>query len=974
MKLFTSGVSSAPGAAATMDDTMAKSWAVQAGGGFYDEGHGIAHDGAGGALVTGFFSGKASFGSMSLTSQGRSADAFVMRVTASGAIDWAVQAGGASYDGGHGIAHDGAGGALVTGYFSGKASFGSVSLTSQGSADAFVMHVNSSGVIDWAVQAGGASYDGGHGIAHDGSGGALVTGHFSGKATFGSMSLTSQGSADAFVMRVTSSGAIDWTVQAGGASYVEGKGIAHDGAGGALVTGYFIGSATFGSMSLTSQGGADAFVMHVISSGAIDWAVQAGGPSSVEGYGIAHDGAGGALVTGDFSGKASFGSMSLISRGGADAFVMHVNSSGAIDWAVQAGGASDDDSLGIAHDGAGGALVTGLFKGNASFGSKTLTTSQTAATTCFAASLMMPVVPGGGCNGDACDGSPPDLPVVVLEQPAVVMHALALAASLALLGLLACAYRRHYRRMADIFRNSRDRAQLDLQLLEHRVKQQTHPQWEDSRWAMLGRPPSESPPYSIPPGPPSSGGSDRRGSDAGGAGSDAGSSKGGRKRHGDGRSSDLALCAGATSQARTGATSRARDAFGVIYEETIDAVFKADSREAGLARLRPHLDANMSKESADAFQECCGKLFVLSRVHTSMAPEVSFAKVQEITDALSRECSMASHTAAPLIAGLKRFVEQRILPNGALDRITEQGFRLPADEVGALLDRYRWPHDAKRTQVMCILRKILEAVAELRTTSDAAVRGSESIHEARLILNHSHERLVRTVESVLDEHAKRADPTLVLGQNLFLAVSRVAQAQEQENVHRLQSRSWPPLHSQVQTVFAEAEARARAAVKAEAKAKAKVAEEVAMATAKAAAAAAAAAEAEIAKKAAKEAAEEANRERLERIKAHEQVPPICLPRLPHSNPHLKPTQSHSPTLHAQAEAAAAKEAEMERKARAEHARMQRAKAPEHPMCAPCGKSCTEDVELVSANSSYASISNAGAPTCDLCEPVSRLVL
>ena len=99
---------------------MAKSWAVQAGGGFYDEGHGIAHDGAGGALVTGFFSGKASFGSMSLTSQGRSADAFVMRVTASGAIDWAVQAGGASYDGGHGIAHDGAGGALVTGYLDRK--------------------------------------------------------------------------------------------------------------------------------------------------------------------------------------------------------------------------------------------------------------------------------------------------------------------------------------------------------------------------------------------------------------------------------------------------------------------------------------------------------------------------------------------------------------------------------------------------------------------------------------------------------------------------------------------------------------------------------------------------------------------------------------------------------------------------------------------------------------------------------------
>jgi hypothetical protein len=336
---------------------------------------------------------------------------------------------------------------------------------------------------------------------------------------------------------------------------------------------------------------------------------------------------------------------------------------------------------------------------------------------------------------------------------------------------------------------------------------------------------------------------------------------------------------------------RGRDAFSVIYEETIDAVFKADSRAAGLAKLRPYLDANMSKESADAFQECCGKLFVLSRVHTSMAPEISFAKVQEITDALSRECSMAGHTAAPLVAGLKRFVEQRILPNGALDHITKQGFRLPADEVGALLDRYRWPHDAKRAQVMCILRKTLEAVAELRTTSDAAVRGSESMVEARLILNHSHERLIRTVEGVLDEHATRADPTLVLGQNLFVAVSRVAQAQEQENVHRLKSRHWPSLHSRVQTVFAEAEARAKAAVKAEAKAKAKVAEEVAMATAKAAAEAEADADAETAKAAAKEAAEEANRERLERYKAHKQVPPICPSRLPHSNPHLKPTQS-----------------------------------------------------------------------------------
>jgi hypothetical protein len=35
------------------------------------------------------------------------------------------------------------------------------------------MHVTSSGAIDWAVQAGGASYDKGNGITHDGAGGAV---------------------------------------------------------------------------------------------------------------------------------------------------------------------------------------------------------------------------------------------------------------------------------------------------------------------------------------------------------------------------------------------------------------------------------------------------------------------------------------------------------------------------------------------------------------------------------------------------------------------------------------------------------------------------------------------------------------------------------------------------------------------------------------------------------------------------------
>ena len=448
---------------------------------------GIAADGKGGALVTGYFAGSALFGSKALIGQGNNFDAFVMHVTASGSIDWAVQTSGTSLDVANGIAHDGAGGALVTGVFSGVASFGGTTkLTALGKFDAFVMHVTASGVIDWAVQAGGTPSDSqmpssgstnlpssdvrGRGIAHDGAGGAFVTGCFNNKAVFGSTMLVSQGLMDAFVMHVTASGAIDWAVQAGGASFDLPNGIAYDGVGGAFATGYFSNKASFGITSLTSRGSSDAFVMHVTASGAIDWAVQAGGTDTDQGNGIASDGAGGALVTGYFTGTALFDTTSLTTRGLADAFVMHVTAAGAIDWAVQAGGTSFTEGYGISYDGcSGGALVTGQFIGMVSFGSTSLTSSANAVT-CFAA-LLMPPPP-----------RPREIdPYTSPSSPAVMFAAL--AASLALLlGLLlacglvrlVCGYRRQ-RRMSDHLRASRDRAQMDLQMLEHRFKQRRTP-------------------------------------------------------------------------------------------------------------------------------------------------------------------------------------------------------------------------------------------------------------------------------------------------------------------------------------------------------------------------------------------------------------------------------------------------------------------------------------------------------------------
>ena len=182
----------------------------------------------------------------------------------------------------------------------------------------------------------------------------------------------------------------NWAVEVEGTASSSGNGIAHDGAGGAFVTGVFSGTASFGDTSLTSRGSFDAFVLHVTASGLIDWAVQAGGASYDydQGYGIAHDGAnGGAFVTGTFAGEAHFGSYAVTSRGVYAVFVMHVTASGVIDWALQLGGAADDIGLSIASDGAGGVLVTGHFTGEGTFGSKTLS-NRGGHTACFVVSLV----------------------------------------------------------------------------------------------------------------------------------------------------------------------------------------------------------------------------------------------------------------------------------------------------------------------------------------------------------------------------------------------------------------------------------------------------------------------------------------------------------------------------------------------------------------------------------------------------------
>jgi hypothetical protein len=360
-------------------------WAVRGGGSSYDEGLGIAIDSQGNQYITGVFEGTATFGTITLTSQGQE-DIFVAKLDPYGSWLWVQRAGGNDdNDLGLSIAVDSDGNSYVTGGFVGSANFGGLTLLACGEQDIFVAKLDTSGNWLWAVQAGGINDDRGDGIALDSAGCVIVTGGFMGSANFGLCALSSAGGTDIFVAKLDGTGNWFWAVRAGSADPSYSNCIALDGSDNAYLTGFFCNSIAFGNYTLTSSGQYDVFAAKLDPTGNWLWAVRAGGSNEDNGYGIAVDSTGNAYLTGYFYGMAYFGPYTLSASGDTSIFAAKLDPAGGWIWAVQAGGLSYDEGYSITLDSTGNAYLTGNVFTPASFGSITLTSS--AVNDIFAAKL-----------------------------------------------------------------------------------------------------------------------------------------------------------------------------------------------------------------------------------------------------------------------------------------------------------------------------------------------------------------------------------------------------------------------------------------------------------------------------------------------------------------------------------------------------------------------------------------------------------
>jgi hypothetical protein len=131
---------------------------------------------------------------------------------------------------------------------------------------------------NWAFTMGGSGGAAGTGIIYDASDNYYVTGYFNGTATFGSTVLTSTGLWDMFYAKYNSSGTMLWVKKISALSFqvIQGMEIGLDSADNVYISGNFSGAVTIGTTILTSPGGKNVFLARFDNGGNAIWAVQYG--------------------------------------------------------------------------------------------------------------------------------------------------------------------------------------------------------------------------------------------------------------------------------------------------------------------------------------------------------------------------------------------------------------------------------------------------------------------------------------------------------------------------------------------------------------------------------------------------------------------------------------------------------------------------------------------------------------------------
>ncbi|HNU34532.1 MAG TPA: SBBP repeat-containing protein [Bacteroidia bacterium] len=363
-------------------------WANQIGGADYDISFDMTIDNNGNTYAVGYFTDSVDFdpGPDTLVFQtpgiAGDADAFVMKTDSLGDLVWVKIISSINSETSNTITIDNLGYIYVSGNFEGTVNFdfgqSNFSITAFGNNDVFILKLDINGNFIWAKQIGGITDESSRDIKILGDK-LYLTGTFTSTVDFdlgvGTFNLTSVAGRDAFVCKLDTGGNLIWAKQLGGAgTYQDGNALAIDTLGNVYVTGRFNGTIDLdpgaGVFNVSTPTGntldMDAFICKLNTVGDFVWGMKLGSNLGDESYKIILDVLGNVYACGVFYNTIDFdpgtGVFNMTSAGGADFFMLKLDSDGNFGWAKRLGNTNNDFGI-ISTDAYGSLYICGAFIG-----------------------------------------------------------------------------------------------------------------------------------------------------------------------------------------------------------------------------------------------------------------------------------------------------------------------------------------------------------------------------------------------------------------------------------------------------------------------------------------------------------------------------------------------------------------------------------------------------------------------------------
>lgn len=330
-----------------VNSTGVLQWQKSFGGSLDDYGRGIITTADGGYLISGMTCSNDGDVSGNHTSSSGYWDAWLIKISSTGIIQWQKCYGSTGTESAECVIQTSDGGYVFSGYC--QVNNGDVT-GNHGNWDIWCVKVNSTGILQWQKSLGGTGEDRCYKIKATNDGGYIISGY---TVSFNGDVVGNHGNNDAWILKLSSTGTLQWQKCYGGLNIEQADGISLTSDGGYI----FVGKSNSSDGDVTlNNGNQDIWVVKISNTGILQWQKSFGGSNSDYAHEILQTTDGGYIITA----ATSSNDINVSGHhGSSDAWVLKIDGVGTLIWQKCLGSSSIDIGHDIQITTDGGLIVAG---------------------------------------------------------------------------------------------------------------------------------------------------------------------------------------------------------------------------------------------------------------------------------------------------------------------------------------------------------------------------------------------------------------------------------------------------------------------------------------------------------------------------------------------------------------------------------------------------------------------------------------